>query len=201
MFALGDQFLEVVVPVEDRTAAGRFIDRSQGRGGYMAIFQTDNLERVRGHVEANSIRRVWDIDLKDISATHLHPADIGAAIVSIDEARPAGSWRWGGPKWQSTARPGALKALEVAASNPQDLASRWGGVLGVTATSLGHDIWEIALKDGAVRIVPGDRDHLSKYTLTHPDLEACLKRAQSAGLDVQGTSFQFAGVQVSLLTD
>lgn len=201
VFALGDQFLEVVVPVEDKTAAGRFIDRSQGRGGYMAIFQTDNLARVRDHVDANGIRRVWDIDLKDISATHLHPADIGAAIVSIDEARPAGSWRWGGPNWQSAARPGALKLLEVAALNPQDLATRWGGVLGVTATSLGHDIWEIALENGAVRIIPGDRDHLSKYALVHPDPEACLERARLAGLSVQDSGFLFAGVQVSLLTD
>ena len=89
----------------------------------------------------------------------------------------------------------------MTASNPQDLATRWGGVLGVAPTSVGHGIWEIALQDGAVRVVPGDRDYLSKYTLIHPDPEACLKRAQSTGLVVDGSSFLFAGVQVEILTD
>ena len=201
VFSLGDQFLEVVVPVEEKTAAGRFLDRSQGLGGYMAIFQTDDLARVRAHADENKIRRVWDIDLKDISASHLHPADIGAAIVSIDEARPAGSWRWGGPDWEKNSAPGTLQELEITAADPQSLAQRWGGVLNVAPESVGHDIWELQLAVGIVRIISGDRDHLSKYTLIHPEPEACLERARVAGLPVQDASFQFAGVQIALMTD
>ena len=201
VFALGDQFLEVVVPVEEKTAAGRFLDRSQGLGGYMAIFQTDDLARVRSHADENSIRRVWDIDLEDISASHLHPADIGAAIVSIDEARPAGSWRWGGPDWEKSSAPGVLRELEITAADPQSLATRWGGVLNITPESVGHEVWDLQLTKGMVRVIPGDRDCLSKYTLIHPDPEACLERARTAGLAAQDTSFQFAGVQIALMTD
>lgn len=201
VFALGNQFLEVVVPVEEKTAAGRFLDRNQGLGGYMAIFQTDNLQRVRAHVDANGLRRVWDIDAEDISASHLHPADIGAAIVSIDEARPAASWRWGGPDWQSSARPGAIVQLDIVAVDSESLATRWAGVLGVTAQDTGHGIWDLSLAADRIRVVPGYRDYLATYTLTHPDPEACLARAKAAGLRVQGSSFQFAGVQVSLLPD
>ena len=36
------------------------------------------------------MRVVWQIDLPDISGTHLHPADIGGAIVSIDRSEPYG---------------------------------------------------------------------------------------------------------------
>lgn len=199
VFAIGDQFLEVVVPVEENTAAGRFLDRNQGLGGYMAIFQTDNLERVRAHADANGLRRVWDIDAEDISASHLHPADIGAAIVSIDEARPVGSWRWGGPDWQTAAKSGALTQLDIVAIDPAALAARWAGVLGIDAKDVSHGVWDLSLGAGRLRVIPGDRDFLMAYTLTHPDPEACLARAKAAGLDVQGTSFQFAGVQVSLL--
>lgn len=201
VFALGDQFLEVVVPVEEKTAAGRFLDRSNGLGGYMAIFQTDDLTRVRNHADANGLRRVWDIDVEDISASHLHPADIGAAIVSIDEARPAGSWRWGGPDWQENSVPGTLLELEVTADDPETLAARWGGVLNVTPRAMGHDVWELGLAEGVVRVIPGDRDYLSKYTLIHPEPAACLERAREAGLSVHGASFQFAGVHIALLTD
>ena len=89
VYAIGDQFLEVVVPMAETAPARRFIERA-GEGGYMAIFQTHDLDTLRARVDRLGIRRVWNIDLPDISASHLHPADIGGAIVSVDEARPAG---------------------------------------------------------------------------------------------------------------
>ena len=201
VFALGDQFLEVVVPVQDETAAGRFLSRSQGLGGYMAIFQTDDLNAVRARADAREIRRVWNIDLPDISASHLHPADIGAAIVSIDEARPAGSWRWGGPDWQSQSVPGSLCGLEVTCVDPQKMSETWGTVLGATAESIGHQVYALPTADGPIRFVPGARDYLSAYTLRHSAPEACLKRAQTRGLTCSETGFHFAGVQVQLKAD
>ena len=62
VYALGDQFLEVVVPMADSAPARRFIDRV-GEGGYMAIFQTDDLNALRARVDGMGIRRVWNIDL------------------------------------------------------------------------------------------------------------------------------------------
>lgn len=201
VFALGDQFLEVVVPTEEDTAAGRFLDRSGGIGGYMAIFQTQDLTGVRERADTLGIRRVWDIDLEDISASHLHPADIGAAIVSVDEARPAQSWRWGGPDWEAQSRPGRLTALQVSCTDPQQLSARWGTVLGVKPRSGDHGSWRLTLDGGEVRFIPGDRDHLSTYSLTHPAPDLCLTRAQEAGLAVKGSSFWFAGVEVSIVRD
>ena len=67
--------LEVVAPTQDGTAAGRFLDKTGERGGYMAIFQTDDMAALRSRVDGLGIRRVWNIDLPDISASHLHPAD------------------------------------------------------------------------------------------------------------------------------
>lgn len=201
VFALGDQFLEVVVPVQDNTAAGRFIDRTNGEGGYMAIFQSDDLEGVRRRADAQSIRRVWNIDLPDISASHLHPADIGAAIVSIDEARPESSWRWGGPDWRTQTVPGALRGLEVTAADPQALSVKWGMVLGAAAISVGHDIYDLATADGPVRFIPGDRDFLSAYHLGHPDPSGCLDRAREIGLECDQDAFHFSGVRVELKAD
>ena len=36
------------------------------------------------------VRVVWQLDLPDISGTHLHPADTRGAIVSLDRADPPG---------------------------------------------------------------------------------------------------------------
>ena len=201
VFAFGDQFLEVVVPTEENTAAGRFIDRNGGVGGYMAIFQTEDLAEVRQRADDLHIRRVWNIDRSDISASHLHPADIGAAIVSIDEAHPEGSWLWGGPNWRDNSRPGALRRLDVTALNPQVLSERWGRVLNAPTRSLGQDVFELALGENTVTFSPGDRDFLSCYTLSHPDTAGCLRRAQALDLEVDDHSFVFTGVRISLQAD
>src|SRR5262249_60723920 len=94
--ALGDCFLEVVSPARADTAAGRYLDRHGGDGGYMVIFDLEDLDGARERVRESGIRVVWQIDLPDISGTHLHPADMRGAIVSLDRSRPYGSWRWGG---------------------------------------------------------------------------------------------------------
>lgn len=201
VFALGDQFLEVVVPVEEDTAAGRFIARSGGVGGYMAIFQTDDLAGVRRRADDLHIRRVWNIDRSDISASHLHPADIGAAIVSVDEAHPEGSWLWGGPGWRDKSRPGALTRLQVTASDPQALSERWGRVLRVPSQPAGHGIFELELGTHIISFEPGDRDYLSEYQLQHPDAEGCLTRAREMGLETEGRAFTFAGVRISTSSD
>ena len=43
VFAIGDQFLEVIVPTRDDAPARRFINR-QGEGGYMIIFHVPDIE-------------------------------------------------------------------------------------------------------------------------------------------------------------
>ena len=51
LFVLGRAFLEIVAPTRGETAAGRFIERSGGVGGYMAIFDCSDPERRRERAE------------------------------------------------------------------------------------------------------------------------------------------------------
>ncbi len=141
VFALGDCFLEIVSPAQPDTAAGRYLARRGGDGGYMVMFDLEDLDGARRRAESGGIRVVWRIDLPDISGTHLHPADMRGAIVSIDGSRPYGSWRWGGPDW--TARigrgaPGRLCGVTVAVADPYAVAARWGDVLGVPVLADGQ---------------------------------------------------------------
>jgi hypothetical protein len=134
VFALGDCFIEIVSPVRADTAAGRYLARHGGDGGYMVIFDLQDAEGARSRAADLGVRTVWQIALPDISATHLHPADMRGAIVSLDSSQPFGSWRWGGPQW--TARigqgvPGHLAGVTIAVADPDAVAARWGEVLGV----------------------------------------------------------------------
>ncbi len=156
VFAIGDCFIEVIAPARPGTAAGRYLERS-GAGGYMVIFDLEDLDGARDRAERLGIRVVWRIDLPDISGTHLHPADIGGAIVSLDRSRPYGSWRWGGPDWTghvAPASPGRLTGVTVAVPDPPAVAGRWGKVLGVAAS--GAAASSLELDNAHVSFVPPD---------------------------------------------
>ena len=134
VFALDDCFLEVISPTEPQTAAGRHLERHGGDGGYMVIFDVEDLDGARSRALGMGVRVAWQIDLPDISATHLHPADMRGAIVSIDRSNPYGSWRWGGPQWTGRIGSGAsarLTGVTIAVDDPVAVGARWGEVLGV----------------------------------------------------------------------
>jgi hypothetical protein len=156
VFAIGDCFLEVIAPARPGTAAGRYLERF-GAGGYMVIFDLEDLDGARDRAERLGIRVVWRIDLPDIAGTHLHPADIGGAIVSLDRSRPYGSWRWGGPDWTgrvTPAAPGRLTGVTVAVSAPALVAERWGEVLGVAPSE--PTVRSLELDNAQVSFVPAN---------------------------------------------
>jgi Glyoxalase-like domain len=127
LVTVGDQFLEVVAPTQDGTTAGRLLDKRDGDGGYMAIFEVDDLDDRLALLQQAGVRVVWGIDLPDIRARHLHPRDIGGALVSIDEPVPAGSWRWAGP-WRAhdeAAVATGIAGVTIAAHDPDAMHARW----------------------------------------------------------------------------
>ncbi len=137
VFAVGDTFVEVVAPAQPDTAAGRYLERRGGDGGYMAIFQVPDLAAARRRLAGLGVRVVWTADLPDMAATHLHPGDVPGAIVSLDWAAPAQSWRWAGPSWTGRAPghdPGGLTGLTIEVKDPSAAARRWAAVLGMAAS-------------------------------------------------------------------
>ncbi len=151
VFALGDCFVEVVSPIVPDTAAGRYLARHDGDGGYMVIFDLQDLEGARERTLGLDARVVWQIDLPDISATHLHPADMRGAIVSLDRSEPYGTWRWGGPQWTGqigAGAPGRLAGVTLAVSDPAAVAARWAEVLGLGVS--GEDRPVLRLDGGEV---------------------------------------------------
>jgi hypothetical protein len=184
VYSAGESFVEVVVPVQENTAAGRTIDKT-GEGGYMAIFQVADIEGVRSRVADAGIRVVWHAELDDIQAMHLHPKDIGGAIVSIDEPVVYETWRWGGPTWIGPDVPpvrGGVTEMTVRVDDPTAVAARWASVLDETASDDA-----IVLDDGrqTVRFVPldGEREGIASFVF---DLEG----VAPTNVDIAGASFR-----------
>lgn len=160
LMTIGDQFLEVVSPTQDGTTAGRLLHKRGGDGGYMAIFEVDDLDRREAELTEHGVRIVWRGDFPTIRGRHLHPADVGGAIVSIDQPEPLGSWLWAGPTWEAhrdSSVVTAIAGVTIGAADPTAMRARWqqcGVAQSVsfrTATDRGDGLDELAL-------VAADRD-------------------------------------------
>jgi hypothetical protein len=202
---VGDTFLEVVSPVREGTAAGRFLERRKGDGGYMVILQSDDLAADRRRAEALKVRVVWEVALSDIATIHLHPRDLGGALVSLDQPRPPASWRWAGPGWERRMRTGVVKRIagaELQAADPAALARRWAEVFARGATWDGADVHEIALEEGRLRFVPPrDRrgDGIAVVELEAADAERARRVARERGLSPDGARIEIGGVRFRLI--
>ncbi len=155
LMTVGDQFIEVVSPMRDGTAAGRLLDRRDAAvTAYMVMFEVDDLDRRMAAIAAAGVRTVWSGDHAGIRGRHLHPGDVGAAIVSLDETNPPGSWHWAGPDWVAHADntvASAIAGYRIATDDPQRVRQRW--------TDLGL-LHGIDLTDGArsaIELVATDR--------------------------------------------
>lgn len=132
VMAIGDTFLEVVAPKEEGTTAGRLLERRGGDGGYMVIVQVDKLEEIDGNVQELGIRKVWETDTPEAKAFHLHPRDIGAAILSFDEMNPPASWKWAGDGWEERQAKNVseITAVDLQSADPEALALNWSRLFG-----------------------------------------------------------------------
>ena len=191
LFPIGRQFLEVVAPVTDGTAAGRFLDRRGGDGGYMVITQVDDLEARRRRCAALGVRVAHEIRHDEYHELQLHPHDVGAAMLSFSHQVPGGAaadpWHPAGPgATNPTSRVvGAMVGADLQGDDPEGLAARWSAVterpLGRDAA--GHPV--IALDDATLRFVPardGRGEGLAGLDLRCGDVSGMLARARARGL-------------------
>jgi hypothetical protein len=134
VYSLGDSFVEVVSPIHGDTAVGRHLERCGGDSGYMVMVEVADAIATRDRLERLGVRIVWDTTHADIVDLHLHPKDVGGALVALDITDPVGSWRWGGEAWTGSAptpAAGGVRGLTVAVADPDKVARRWAEVLGL----------------------------------------------------------------------
>jgi hypothetical protein len=183
---VGTDFLEVVSPVEKNTTAGRYLDRRSGDGGYMVIIQVDDFSDVQNNVKENNVTVVWESEHPEARAMHLHPKEMGGAILSLDWMNPKESWKWAGPNWKqfvNTSTINRFMGVEIQSDNPEAMKNKWQSVLRVTENKIRDN--EINLDNTWIRFVKdedGRGPGVSAFCIEANDNESLLKKADQIGL-------------------
>lgn len=214
LWALGGTFLEVVAPIRGNTAAGRYLDRRGGDGGYMYIVDCDDLDARRAQLGALGVRIVEDIRAGDAvlwsEAIHLHPRDTGGCLLSIDRhsggADPMGGYRWAGADWQSKARRDVVIAGAILqCDDPATTAQRWAHLLRRPAAACAGGSHELRLDNAVARFVPlaDDRgEGLAGVLLSCADPASMIAAATAvgapAGASIGSSWIELCGVRFVL---
>ena len=198
---VGTDFLEVVSPVEKNTTAGRYLDRRNGDGGYMVIIQVDDFLAAKQSVKENDITVVWESDHPEARAIHLHPKQMGGAILSLDWMDPKESWKWAGPNWDkfvNTSLVNRFVGVEIQAENPEDMKNTWKSVLNLKSERVTGN--QINLDNTWIRFLEdedGRGSGVSAFCLEANDNDKLFEKASDLGL-VYEDNIMIGGVKFLL---
>jgi hypothetical protein len=202
---VGPILLEVVAPLRSGTAAGRFIDKTGGRGGYMAIFCCDDPDQRGRHANAMGVRTANVIDHAPYHGVQLHPRDCRAAFIEFNHTIGSddhlGPYPPAGPDWQRFIREDVTQALtgvEMRSPDPHGLAAHWGNILGIAAGVSDDGDAELKLPNCRFRFVRGDSEIMGALTFRVTDPDRVRHAAIGRGYPVSGDGFSIAGVRFDL---
>jgi hypothetical protein len=197
--------LEVVAPFQDGTAAGRFLEKTSGRGGYMAIFCCDDPDARGKHAEKIGVRIANVIGHSPYHGVQLHPRDCRASFIEFNHTDGSddilGPYPPAGPDWQkSIARDVtlALTGVEMQSPEPQALAEHWGRIVEVPVSKNASGEAELKLPNCSFAFVKGQSEIMSGLTFKVADIAKVLEAAKAKGRAVSGNSFDLGGVTFRL---
>lgn len=198
--------LEVVAPFQPGTAAGRFIEKTGGRGGYMAIFCCDDPDERGGYAKRMGVRTANVIDHAPYHGVQLHPRDCRAAFIEFNHTTGSdnilGPYPPAGPDWQKSIAKNvtqALTSVEMESPEPEVLAAHWGRIIGLPVSTGKAGDPELKLLNASFRFVKGAADIMSGLTFRVADIARVRDAAKARGHAVTGDSFVLGGVTFHLV--
>jgi hypothetical protein len=193
--------LEVVSPSREGSAAGRFLDRTAGRGGYMAIFCCDDPDAYGKRANAIGVRTANVMTHAPYHGVQLHPRDCRAAFIEFNHTDGGddvlGPYPPAGPDWQNAIRKDVTQALvgvEMQSPDPKGLAEHWGRIVGVDVGTNDKGEAELKLPNADFRFVKGDSEIMSGLMFRVGDVRAVRDAAKAKGYAVSGNEFFLGGV-------
>lgn len=212
LWPIGTQFLEVVTPITDGTAAGRYIERRKGDGGYMVITQVDEVARRKARAAELNIRIAFDLHYPDEGhdGIQLHPGDTGGTFFEMDQMTMEGGHEVGGPwwpagkNWQPYSRTdlvSGISAAEIQSPEPEPLARRWADMAEIELGADADGNPQFEMDNAMIRFVE-DRDGrgegLAGIDVITEDRDAVLAGARARDCYVSDDEVAVAGLRVYL---
>lgn len=192
--------LEVVAPFKDGTTAGRFIEKTGGRGGYMAIFACEDPDTRGAKANAMGVRTANVITHAPYHGVQLHPRDCRAAFIEFNHTDGSddilGPYPPAGPDWQKSIRKDttlALTEVEMQSPEPEALAAHWGKIVGTPA-----DGTVVKLPNSIFRFGKGGSEIMSGLTFKVVDKAKVLDAAKARGCAASDDEFFLCGVNFRL---
>jgi hypothetical protein len=212
LMPVGNNFIEVVAPIKENTAAGRYLQRRNGDGGYMVICQCASHEvqiARKARAASMNIRVAWEHESKTFHAMQLHPADTGGAFFEIDwdaKGESEGTWEpAGGNGWPAARRTEVISrydAVELQSSDPRGLAERWSAIAEMPLRKDDRGRYEMLLDNARIRFVEavdGRGEGLSGIDVAIVDRKRALSVAEERGRRVADDQIMICGTRFYLV--
>ena len=163
LLPVGTDFIEIVSPTRPGTAAGRFLERHQGRSGYMIIMDCEDPAARQAHCESIGVRAANLIRHDSYLGVQLHPKDTGGAMLEFNRTEggkdPMGLYAPAGPGWQGAIRQDVaqhLLAADIECTDPIAFSTRWSEILQRPAQPVGNGRARITLDTGRIEFLPAN---------------------------------------------
>ena len=212
LMCVGRNFLEVVAPIEENTAGGRFLDRRGGDGGYMVICQAHNRDEqraIRQRALDNGIRIAHESDRTNWSICQIHPRDMVSSFFEIDwmEQNDFDGW-WmpsGGLQWEDKVDQTSTidyAGVELQSNDPESVASKWSLVSG-EPMKVENGEFHIEFNNATLRFVEatdGRGPGLGGLDIRVADRSGILARARERNCYVNESQVDICGTRFYLLS-
>ncbi|MGE4650188.1 MAG: VOC family protein [Myxococcota bacterium] len=210
---VGDEFLEVVAPTRAGTAAGRYLERRGGPGGYMVITLCDDAGERDQQLDSLGVEVAFRHRTGGMDICQLHPASTGGSFFEIDWQpellRGPDDWgAAGGPARVAAARRSevvtGISAAELQSPEPGRLAKRWAAIAGQGLEMDAAGDPALPLGAAQIRFLPcsdGRPEGLGGVDLQVADAPRLLAEAERRGCAVHDQEVELCGLRFRLLTE
>lgn len=210
LWPVGSKFLEVVAPIEAGTAAGRYLDRRSGDGGYMVICQVATKaeqDAVRARAAEQGVRVAHENDYGKWRLMQLHPGDMRATFFEVDwdeKAEMTGNWEpAGGTGWEGAASDvvSDIVGAEIQSDDPEGVAAHWAAVAGLPVERR-QGAPAVALANAVLRFVKAEDGRgpgLGALDLKVTDRARLLREAEARGARVSEREVLVCGTRFNLV--
>jgi hypothetical protein len=213
LLPIGTNFMEIVAPIQENTAAGRYLERRRGDGGYMILLQADSADgqaSCLARAKEMGVRLAFKETIETYNFAQLHPGDTGGTFLQIDwdsKNEHQGLWvNAGGTDWKKYVKTDVvtdITAAEVQSPDPLPLARRWSDILNLPLRKDNDGNEAIALNNGVIRFVQesdGRGEGLGGVDIKVVDRVKLLESAKARGRKMSDSQVMICGTRFNLVS-